>query len=78
MRPNLNPKVERTPATPMILQLDKSKLLWLLRHAGVSIPTSSPVDLDIKVSVRVPGGGDWSNTDLDIEGDVTIDVRWKQ
>lgn len=30
------------------------------------------------VTVRVPGGGDWSNTDLDIDRDTSITVTWEE
>ena len=39
-------------------------------------------DLDIpesaEVRVRVPGGGDWSNTDLEIDSDCPLTVSWKE
>ncbi|USN16543.1 hypothetical protein POLEWNIK_00170 [Brevundimonas phage vB_BpoS-Polewnik] len=56
------------------LQLDKMKLLELL---GTALDFSDVSLRAIQVSVRVPGGGDWSNTDLDL-GDHPIDVRWSE
>ena len=28
--------------------------------------------------VRVPGGGDWSNMDLDLTEDSPIEITWKE
>lgn len=36
-----------------------------------------PDAFDIKVHVYVPGGGDWSNTDLDIDSDAPVTVSYK-
>ena len=56
------------------LQLDKTKLLQLI--AG-SLDLSGVTPAQVSVTVRVPGGGDWSNTDLDL-GDHPIDIRWTE
>lgn len=56
------------------LQLDKTKLLQLI--AG-SLDLSGVTPAQVSVTVRVPGGGDWSNTDLDL-GDHPVDVRWTE
>jgi hypothetical protein len=29
---------------------------------------------NVKITVHVPGGGDWSNTDLDLDDEVTLDI----
>jgi hypothetical protein len=69
-RPDLTPKPQHVEI-PMVLSVDKSKLLWLLRHAGVSLPE----DRDIEVTVKVPGGGDYSGEDIDLP---VINLRWKE
>lgn len=28
----------------------------------------------VRITVHVPGGGDWSNTDLDLDDDTTLDI----
>lgn len=33
---------------------------------------------NVKVYVSVPGGGDYSSTDLDIDDDCTITVEWQE
>jgi hypothetical protein len=37
-----------------------------------------PIPLDASVTVRVPGGTDWSNDDLDIDADCPVIVEWKE
>jgi hypothetical protein len=54
------------------LRISKSTLLEILRHAGYSIPTAS----DVSAFVHVPGGGDWSNEDLDLV-EAPIVVSWE-
>lgn len=31
---------------------------------------------DVEVFVTVPGGGDWSNTDVNIDADTHLQLRW--
>jgi len=52
------------------LTLDGEGLLELLRDAGEDIPDGA------SVHVRVPGGGDWSNMDLEIGVDAPLTVIW--
>lgn len=53
------------------LKLNREEIVQLLRAAGY------PVSDDVRVSVRVPGGGDWSNIDLTIGTDVTqVSIDW--
>ena len=49
------------------------ELLSLLRRDGQAIPKSG-----VGVSVRVPGGGDWSNTSLDIDDDTPIEITFTE
>lgn len=35
------------------------------------------IPADAEVYVRVPGGADWSNTDLDLK-DAPVQVRWER
>jgi hypothetical protein len=50
-------------------ELDRHKLLALLRAAGHDVPDNAGI------FVQVPGGGDWSNTTLDID-DAPIQIYY--
>lgn len=52
------------------LNLSEKALCDLLRAQGIDIPH------DAEVSVYVPGGGDWSHTDLDICEDTPVKITW--
>lgn len=55
------------------LEVDKALLLEALRAFGHhNIPAYA------KIFVRVPGGGDWSNTNLHIDEDGVLHVCWSQ
>jgi len=49
------------------------ELLSLLRDDGQAIPKAG-----VSVTVRVPGGGDWSNTSLDIDDDTPIEITFTE
>lgn len=52
------------------MEFERHDLLKALRALGYQIPD------DADMFVQVPGGGDWSNTNLDIERDTNLHVRW--
>lgn len=54
-----------------MLRLDKEELLSALNAAGYQIPHGC------EITVRVPGGGDWSNTSLDISGNSPVTITWQ-
>lgn len=60
-----------TISTEHVLTLNKHELLEALRDGGCSIPANC------EITVRVPGGGDWSNTNLDISANSPICITWK-
>lgn len=60
-------------AEPVILKVDRSRLLSALRAAGLAIPEHG-----VNVTVSVPSGGDWSSCELDIEGNTMITVRFSR
>jgi hypothetical protein len=55
----------------MQLELDGATLRQLLIHAGIEIPP------DAQFIFRTPGGGDWSNCDIEIEYQNPVYVRWQ-
>lgn len=58
------------------LELDANDVLELLTRAG-HIPPTPAADTSLRVYFAVPGGGDWSNTDIDISKEHPIYVGWK-
>lgn len=66
-----NIKTTSHTETYTIITLDRVDIIDFIReHHDAEIPQ------DAKVFVRVPGGGDWSNTDLDIDPDTHVQVRY--
>jgi hypothetical protein len=55
---------------PHVMRISATHILHLLRKNGHAVPE------DAMVTFRVPGGGDWSNSDLSIE-EFPIQVQWK-
>lgn len=51
--------------------LDGRELVEILRHAGYT-----QVPINAQVTFTVPGGGDWSNTNIDIDRQCPILVEW--
>jgi hypothetical protein len=54
-------------------KLINDHIIGLLKAAGVTIPDNA----EVQVFFRVPGGGDWSNTDIDLDEDYPLTVRVK-
>jgi len=46
----------------------------LSQKYGIILPDEAT---DIRMFVQVPGGGDWSNQDLDIDEDTPVQIVWK-
>lgn len=69
--------VEQT--VPMILRVPKSLLLEIINEERVrSQQMPLPVNM-VEVTVRCPGGGDWSNSDIELNDDEqAIEIRWRQ
>jgi hypothetical protein len=66
MKINMHTTTERK----VTLAINKSDLLSLLRKSDFDIPTNAAA------YVRVPGGGDWSHTNLDIGTDSDIIIEY--
>lgn len=45
---------------------------------GAQIKEALGIPADASVNVRVPGGGDWSNTNLDLDGPHTLNISWTE
>ncbi len=66
--PNVNVETVKTTRTHM--EFERDDVLKALRSIWPAIPD------DAEIFAEVPGGGDWSNTNLDIGCDTNIHVRW--
>lgn len=55
------------------VELDQDMLRSLLDSAGVRVPIRGA-----KFFVAVPGGADWSNTDLDIDSENPVVIEWEE
>lgn len=70
---NINSVVQRTVVTTERrheIIIDQIEIRELLRRAGYNIPAKA------RIYFTVPGGGDWSNTDVDITHDYPVTVEW--
>lgn len=58
--------------TRIKLEITRWDLLNMVRKAGHVIPD------DALVEFYVPGGGDWSNTAIDIDESNPISISWRE
>lgn len=54
------------------VELSRSEMFELLTKAGYEIPNSA------EIFICIPGGGDWSNTSLDIDDDHPVTITWQK
>lgn len=54
------------------LILDDESLQSILRTAGYFVPDNA------KITFSVPGGGDWSSCDIDVDKDSPVVVTWEE
>jgi len=59
-------RIIRTDTTTVTLEFNREDLLKALQLPPEAI-----------ISVQIPGGGDWSNTELFIGEDVMLDAKWE-
>lgn len=71
---NKTKRVVRTKEVSM--ELSAADILELLRRAGHDVPASA-ASSGLRIYFAVPGGGDWSNTDIDIDEKHPLYVEWK-
>lgn len=72
---NINSVVQRTVVTTERrheIVIDNVEIRELLRRTGYNIPAKA------RIYFTVPGGGDWSNTDVDICRDYPVTVEWTE
>jgi hypothetical protein len=67
-------KVETLTERTVEYKLSGAIIIKLLQDAGVTFPN---LPGDVNAFVTVPGGGDWSNKELDIDDDSPLIVRVK-
>ena len=66
----MNLKTKQVISTTTGVSLSADDMRGLLRLAGVEVPDNA------EVAFRIPGGGDWSNTTLDVD-DGELFVSWE-
>jgi hypothetical protein len=68
--PLVMPNTTRSVRTEKRVRMEftAEEVLFALRAAGHNIPFQGPSP---RCFIRVPGGGDWSNTDLDLDNQDT-------
>jgi hypothetical protein len=54
------------------IKLGFTAIRQLLEGQGVTLPAN------VSITVQVPGGGDWSNTELDIDDRSPVVVAWTE
>lgn len=64
-------KVVRTETTKRI-ELGFTAIRRMLEEQGVVLPSNA------KIVVEVPCGGDWSNTELDIDDGNPVVISWSE
>jgi 5-enolpyruvylshikimate-3-phosphate synthase len=67
----LTPKVRTTTTRQHELTLTRQMIISMLRSSSVKIAD------DAQVTFHVPGGGDWSNQDINIDEFRTLTVTWE-
>lgn len=61
--------------TKLEVNVTARQLIRLLNNA---LCDDEQIPEDAQVSVLIPGGGDWSSTDLDVTEDRPIEIRWSK
>ncbi len=72
---NINSVVQRTVVTTERLHqivIDDTEIRELLRRAGYQIPAK------FQIFFTVPGGGDWSNSSVDITREYPVTIEWTE
>lgn len=64
--------VSTTVTETRAIELDEKKVRELLIASGIDIP----IEAEVSVWFSIPGGGDWSNTNIDVTNHFPINVSW--
>ena len=72
---SVSKKVRKIVTEASEINLTAEDICQLLRHAGYSLPSDIK---SISVQFTVPGGGDWSNTDVPITASHPVHVSWSK
>lgn len=71
--------VKTTTVKDIELSLTRSCIIELIRYRELREGVIYTPPRTANVTVPIPGGGDWSNTNLDIDDDeITVKVRWSE
>lgn len=57
-------------ATTKRIELGFTEIRLLLEREGIVLPNGA------KITITVPSGGDWSNTELDVDDRTPVVVSW--
>lgn len=69
-------EVPEVGKTPMVVRVTRSLLLQAIRDAGIDLPHSVNA---VSVTFMVPGGGDYSNCQVDLDDDQqVVSVRYEK
>jgi hypothetical protein len=67
------PKIKTLTTHHHVLPLTGKQLIEMLR---LDAKMTVEVPADATVSFRVPSGGDWSGTEIEIDGDNPVQISW--
>lgn len=62
--------IKTTVRQEITMRLTPDIIIRALENCGITVPDSA------EITVHIPGGGDWSNTDLDISDAHPVIVSW--
>lgn len=68
----IKPAINVTEVHKVTITLDRRCLRDLLKERGFDVPENA------QINVRIPGGGDWSNTLLDITEECPVVVYYEE
>lgn len=69
---NMDIKTRTTTKKSHTVELDPEAIRGLLDIAGYEVPANA------SITISVPGGGDWSNTELDVTDTNPIRIEWTE
>jgi hypothetical protein len=73
----MNVFTEKNVSLVTTVNLTKSDVLDLVSGRGIDLDIPNGAT-DVRVFVKVPGGGDWSNSELEIDMDTPIVLQYTE